>query len=62
MQPFLGVAVPRLNYLFTRGRAGPWGGAAGTGVGGLHAFLQELGLAARQGGLRQLGGIAYVCS
>lgn len=35
---------------------GPAGGAAGTGVGGLHAFLQELSLAAQPGGQRQLGG------
>lgn len=30
--------------------------AAGTRVGGLHAFQQELGLAAQKGGLQQLGG------
>lgn len=32
------------------------GGRCGHRVGRLHAFLQEMGLAAQQGGLRKLGG------
>lgn len=32
------------------------GGRSGHGVGRLHAFLQEMGLAPQQGGLRKLGG------